>query len=86
MIIGIDTSLGTAVAAIARDGEILADPQVEHMGWIEEMELPSGIKSRTFGTPVRISGTDLRKRREPPALGADTEAVVGALDRRKAAE
>lgn len=27
MIIGIDTSLGTAVAAIARDGEILADEQ-----------------------------------------------------------
>ena len=66
--------------------EILADPQVEHMGWIEEMELPSGVRSRTFGTPVKISGTDLRKRREPPALGADTEAVFGALDRRKAAE
>ena len=27
MIIGIDTSLGTAVAAIARDGEVLADEQ-----------------------------------------------------------
>jgi crotonobetainyl-CoA:carnitine CoA-transferase CaiB-like acyl-CoA transferase len=66
--------------------EILADPQVEHMGWIEEMELPSGVRSRTFGTPVKISGTDLRKRREPPALGADTEAVFGALDRLKAAE
>jgi crotonobetainyl-CoA:carnitine CoA-transferase CaiB-like acyl-CoA transferase len=65
---------------------ILTDPQVEHMGWIEEMELPSGVKSRTFGTPVRIAGTDLRKRREPPALGADTEAVFGSLDRRKAAE
>ncbi|MGE0577675.1 MAG: CaiB/BaiF CoA transferase family protein [Reyranella sp.] len=66
--------------------EILADPQVEHMGWIEEMELPSGVRSRTFGTPVRISGTDLAKRREPPALGADTEAVFGSLAGRKAAE
>jgi formyl-CoA transferase len=66
--------------------EILADPQVEHMGWIEDMQLPSGIKSRTFGTPVRISGTDLAKRRDPPALGADTEAIFGALDQRKAAE
>jgi crotonobetainyl-CoA:carnitine CoA-transferase CaiB-like acyl-CoA transferase len=56
------------------------------MGWIEEMELPSGVKSRTFGTPVKITGTDLRKRREPPALGADTEAVFGALDQRKVAE
>ncbi|MFO1084023.1 MAG: CoA transferase [Reyranellaceae bacterium] len=66
--------------------EILADPQVAHMGWIEEMELPSGVKSRTFGTPVKIAGTDLAKRREPPALGADTETIFGALDRRKAAE
>ena len=54
--------------------QILADPQVQHMGWVEEMELPSGVKTKTFGVPVKISGTDLRKRRDPPALGADTEA------------
>ncbi|MDP2333174.1 MAG: CoA transferase [Reyranella sp.] len=67
-------------------GQILADPQVRHMGWVEDMELPSGVKTRTFGMPVRISGTDLRKRREPPALGADTDAVFGAAPLRKAAE
>ena len=77
---------GVPRGRINRYSEILADPQVEHMGWIEEMELPSGIKSRTFGTPVRISGTDLAKRREPPALGADTEAVFGSLAERKAGE
>ncbi|MDP1908627.1 MAG: CoA transferase, partial [Hyphomicrobium sp.] len=58
--------------------QILADPQVQHMGWVEEMELPSGVKTRTFGMPVKISGTDLRKRREPPALGAATDSVLGA--------
>lgn len=58
--------------------QILADPQVQHMGWIEEMELPSGVKTRTFGMPVKISGTDLRKRREPPALGAATGSVLGS--------
>ena len=56
---------------------ILADPQVQHMGWVEEMELPSGVKTRTFGVPVKISGTDLRKRRDPPALGAATKSVLG---------
>ena len=66
--------------------QILADPQVQHMGWIEEMELPSGVKTRTFGSPVRISGTDLAKRRDPPALGADTEAVFGASLLRKVAQ
>ena len=49
------------------------------MGWIEEMELPSGVKTRTFGSPVRISGTDLAKRRDPPALGADTESVLTGI-------
>lgn len=57
--------------------QILADPQVRHMGWVEEMELPSGVKTRTFGVPVKISGTDLRKRRDPPALGAATKSVLG---------
>ena len=66
--------------------QILADPQVQHMGWIEEMQLPSGTRTKTFGTPVRISGTDLGKRREPPALGADTEAVLGSAALRKAAQ
>ena len=60
--------------------QILADPQVQHMGWIEEMELPSGVKTRTFGMPVKISGTDLRKRREPPALGAATDSVLGPAE------
>ena len=66
--------------------QILADPQVQHMGWIEEMALPSGVKTRTFGSPVRISGTDLAKRRDPPALGADTESVFGTSLVRKAAQ
>jgi crotonobetainyl-CoA:carnitine CoA-transferase CaiB-like acyl-CoA transferase len=70
--------------------QILADPQVQHMGWVEEMELPSGVKTKTFGSPVRISATDLTKRRDPPALGADTELVFGGslpgAPSRKAAE
>ena len=66
--------------------QILADPQVQHMGWVEEMELPSGVKTKTFGVPVKISGIDLAKRREPPALGASTAAVLGGAALRKVAE
>ena len=66
--------------------QILADPQVAHMGWVEEMELPSGVRTRTFGSPVRISATDISKRRDPPGLGADTEAIFGNTFERKAAE
>ncbi|WP_428685963.1 CaiB/BaiF CoA transferase family protein [Reyranella sp.] len=65
--------------------QILADPQVAHMGWVEEMELPSGVKTKTFGSPVRISATDISKRRDPPGLGADTETIFGTNFKGKAA-
>ncbi len=66
--------------------QILADPQVQHMGWVEEMELPSGVKTKTFGSPVRISATDISKRRDPPALGADTEVIFGTTFKGKAVQ
>ncbi|MGQ3300913.1 CaiB/BaiF CoA transferase family protein [Reyranella sp.] len=66
--------------------QILADPQVQHMGWVEAMELPSGVKTKTFGSPVRISTTDISKRRDPPALGADTETIFGTTFKGKAAQ
>jgi crotonobetainyl-CoA:carnitine CoA-transferase CaiB-like acyl-CoA transferase len=68
---------GVPYGRINSYSEILADPQVQHMGWVEDMVLPSGVKTRTFGFPVKISGADLRKRRDPPALGADTKSVLG---------
>lgn len=66
--------------------QVLEDPQVKAMGWVEDMVLPSGVRTKTFGTPVRISGLDMKKRLDPPALGADTEAVLASLARKKAAE
>jgi crotonobetainyl-CoA:carnitine CoA-transferase CaiB-like acyl-CoA transferase len=68
---------GVPYGRINSYSDILADPQVEHMGWVEEMVLPSGVKTRTVGFPIKISGADLRKRRDPPALGADNETVFG---------
>ncbi|MBS0539355.1 MAG: CoA transferase [Proteobacteria bacterium] len=67
---------GVPYGRINSYSEILADPQVAHMGWVEDMELPSGVKTKTFGFPIKISGVDTRKRREPPALGADTKDVL----------
>ena len=89
---GVDHWLGAFEAAGVPQGrintysQILADPQVQHMGWVEAMELPSGVKTKTFGSPVRISATDISKRRDPPALGADTEEVFGTTFQRKVAE
>ena len=58
--------------------EALADPQVEAMGWVEALELPSGATTRTFGSPIRIDGENLPIYRRPPALGEHShEAIQG---------
>ncbi|HEX2889516.1 CoA transferase [Vineibacter terrae] len=59
--------------------QVLADPQVAHMGWVQPITLPSGVKTQTFGFPVRFDGETLPVRHEPPALGGDTQAVLGPL-------
>lgn len=66
--------------------QVLADPQVDHMGWVQPMTLPSGVATRTFGFPVRFDGQTLTLRRDPPALGGDSETVFGIDAATKAAE
>jgi crotonobetainyl-CoA:carnitine CoA-transferase CaiB-like acyl-CoA transferase len=66
--------------------QALADPQVEHMGWVQDLVLPSGVHTKTFGSPIRVSGQSIKVRHPPPALGADTEAVLAGLSLPEAAE
>ncbi|MBM3643731.1 MAG: CoA transferase [Alphaproteobacteria bacterium] len=56
--------------------EILDDPQVHHMDWLTEIALPGGGTTRTLRFPVRFDGKTPPIRRAPPALGADSEAVL----------
>jgi formyl-CoA transferase len=56
--------------------EALADPQVEAMGWVQEIELPSGARTRTFGSPIRIDGRNLPIARRPPALGEHSHEAL----------
>lgn len=56
MIIGIDTSLGTAVAAIARDGEVLADEQSANaLGHAEVIGDLLRRASRAAPTPTHVA-------------------------------
>ncbi|SDB98339.1 formyl-CoA transferase [Cupriavidus sp. YR651] len=57
----------------------LEDPQVDHMGWIRDIELPGGTQTRTFSSPVRIDGQGVPVRSAPPALGAHSESVREAV-------
>jgi crotonobetainyl-CoA:carnitine CoA-transferase CaiB-like acyl-CoA transferase len=72
---------GVPCAPINSYSQALADPQVEHMGWVEEIELPSGSRTRTFGSPLRFGDERFPIYRRPPALGADNAALLGGSTR-----
>jgi len=70
---------GVPCAPINTYSEVLADPQVEHMGWVQPVELPNGVQTRTFGLPVRFDGQTTALRLRPPVLGEHNDEVLGAL-------
>ncbi len=70
---------GVPCGPINSYSQALADPQVDHMGWIKPIELPGGTRTRTFGSPVRLGAIDPPIRRNPPGLGEHTAAVLAEL-------
>ena len=70
---------GVPCAPINSYSEVLADPQVTHMGWVQPLTLPNGVTTQTFVSPIRLSGHNLPVRLAPPALGEHTEEVTSAL-------
>ena len=70
---------GVPCAPINTYSQVLADPQVAHMEWVQEIELPSGERTRTFASPIRLGGKGLPVRLRPPALGEHNAEVLGPL-------
>lgn len=70
---------GVPCAPINNYSQVLADPQVEHMGWVQPLDLPNGARTRTFVSPVRMGSQTLPVRRRPPALGEHNEEVFSPL-------
>ena len=66
-------------APINTYSQVLADPQVEHMQWVQPLELPNGVADATFASPMRFSGEGLPVRLRPPALGEHNDEVLGPL-------
>ncbi|GAP35408.1 CaiB/BaiF CoA transferase family protein [Piscinibacter sakaiensis] len=73
---------GVPCAPINSYSEVLADPQVEHMQWVQPLTLPNGVATRTFASPVRMGGAGLPITRPPPGLGEHNEEIVGPLRER----
>jgi formyl-CoA transferase len=70
---------GVPSAPINSYSQVLADEQVEHMEWVQPVELPNGIHTRTFTSPMRFCGKGLPVRRRPPALGEHNREVLDPL-------
>jgi formyl-CoA transferase len=70
---------GVPCAPINQYSDVLADPQVQHMDWVQPLELPNGVRTRTFASPMRFSGEGPAVTRRPPALGEHNEEILGAL-------
>jgi crotonobetainyl-CoA:carnitine CoA-transferase CaiB-like acyl-CoA transferase len=68
---------GVPCAPINSYSEALADEQVRHMGWVQEITLPSGAAASTFASPLRFGGKGFAIRRNPPALGEHNDEVFG---------
>jgi len=70
---------GVPCSAINGIPEALADPQVEHMGWVQPLELPNGVKTKTFGPVLRLNDQTQTIDRRPPELGEHTQEVLSEL-------
>ncbi len=69
---------GVPCAPINSYEQVLADPQVQYMNWVQPLTLPNGVQTRTFGAPVQFDGQSMPIRRAPPALGEHNAEVFGA--------
>jgi len=72
-------AVGVPCAPINTYSQVLADPQVDHMGWVQEITLPNGVQTRTFGAPVRFDAQTSAIRRPPPALGEHNQEILTPL-------
>ncbi|AKQ57256.1 CaiB/BaiF CoA transferase family protein [Bordetella hinzii] len=67
---------GVPSAPINTYSQVLADPQVEHMQWVQAITLPGDHVTRTFTSPIKINGQGLPVRLNPPALGEHNAEIL----------
>lgn len=60
-------------------GEVVTDPQVEHLGLVEELEHPAAGKLRFVAPSVNYHGLSKREVKPPPLLGEHTKAILREL-------
>ncbi len=72
-------SAGVPTAPINKYGEVLEDPQVIALDWVQPLELPGNSTTRTFAHPVRTEGRNLPIRLRPPALDEHRGEILSEI-------
>ncbi|NYT37813.1 CoA transferase [Allopusillimonas soli] len=70
---------GVPCAPINTYSDVLDDEQVRHMNWVQALDLPNGVQTRTFASPIRMDGRTADIQRRPPALGEHTDEVIAGI-------
>lgn len=70
---------GVPCAPINQYSDVLADEQVTHMNWVQNIPLPNGLTARTFASPIRLDGQTSQIAAGPPALGQHNEEILSAI-------
>jgi len=73
------TDRGVPCAPINGYSGALTDPQVQHLGLVQPITLPSGVATRTVASPIRMGDQSHGAGRPPPELGEHTQEVLTAL-------
>ncbi len=70
---------GVPCAPINQYSDVLADEQVTHMNWVQNIPLPNGLTARTFASPIRLDGQTSQIAAGPPALGQHNDEILTAI-------
>lgn len=70
---------GVPSAPINQYSDILADEQVAHMNWVQDISLPNGQQAKTFASPIRFDGQTSEVKVGPPALGEHNDEILSLL-------
>lgn len=66
---------GVPCAPINNYADILSDPHVKAMQWVQPINLPNGATTQTVAFPMRFEGVDLLQVKAPPQLGEHNDEV-----------
>ena len=70
---------GVPCGPINRIDQVFADPQVRHLGIAQTLHDAAQGEVAYLGQPIRMSRSESRIARHPPALGQDTDAILAEL-------